>query len=74
MPLMRSLTWIRIYCRKVLLFHISMIIIVSGYTLAMYSSMGNLDQMELVPTSLCEKPSLSSPEESVPDLRDLVFM
>ena len=47
-----------------------MIIIVSGYNLARYSSMENPDRMEWVTTSLCEDPSLYSPKESVPALSD----
>ena len=74
MPLMRSLTWIRIYRRKALLAHCPMIMIVSGYTLDRYSSMENPDQMEWGPTYLCENPSLSFTKESVPDLSDLVVM
>ena len=34
MPLLRSLTWMRIYRRKALLDQCPMIMIVSGYTLA----------------------------------------
>ena len=63
-----------IYRRKALLAHRPMIIIVSGYTLAIESSMENPDQMEWVPTSLCENPRLSLPKESVPVLRDLVLI
>ena len=74
MPLLRSLTWMQIYHRKELLDHRPGIMIVFGYTLAIYSSMENPDQMEWVPTSLFENPSLSLPKESVPDLRDLVVM
>ena len=74
MPLLRSLTWMQIYRRKELLAHQPMIMIVSRYTLARYSSMANPDLMECVPLSLCENPSLYSPKENVPDLRDLVVM
>ena len=42
-----------IYCRKALLAHCTMIIIVSGYTLAIYISMEIPDQIEWVHTSLC---------------------
>ena len=74
MPLLRSLTWIRIYRRKALLSHRPMIMIVSGYTLVRYSSMANPDRMEWVPTYLCENPSLSSPKESVPALSEFVVV
>ena len=74
LPLLRLLTWMRIYRRNVLLAHRPMIVIVSGYTLARYSSMENPYHMEWVPTSLCENPSLSSPKESVPTLSDLVVI
>ena len=36
--------------------------------------MANTEQMEWVPTSLCDNPSISLPKESVPDLRYLVVM
>ena len=74
MPLLISLTWIRIYRRKALLEQHPMIMIVSGYTLARLISMANLDDMEWVPTSLCENPSLSSPKESVPALSEFVVI
>ena len=74
MPLLRSLTWMRIYCRKALLAHRPMIMIVFGYTLARYSSMKNPERMEWVPNYLCVNPSISSPKESVPDLSDLVVI
>ena len=70
MPLLRSLTWMRIYLRKALLAHRPMIMIVSAYTLAREISMENPDRMDWVPTSLCENNSLSLPKESVPDLSE----
>ena len=73
-PLLRSLIWMRIYRRKALLAQRPMIMIVSGYILARYSSIANPDRMEWVPTSLCENPSISSPEESVPDLSEFVVI
>ena len=36
--------------------------------------MANSDQIEWVPTSLCENPSLSSPKESVPALSEFVVI
>ena len=74
MPLLMSLTWMRIYRRKALLAQRPMIVFVSGYTLARYSSLANPDRMEWVPTSLCENPSISSPKESVPALSEYVFI
>ena len=74
MPLLRSLTWMRIYLRKALLAYRPMIMIVSGYTLARYSSMANPDRMEWIPTSLCENVILSLTKESVPDLSELVVI
>ena len=68
MPLLRLLTWMRIYRSKALLAQRTIIMIVSGYTLARYSSMANPDRVEWVPTSLCDNPSLYSPNESVPSL------
>ena len=56
------------YRSKSLLYHLPMIMIVSGYTLARKSSTENPDQSEWVPTSLRENPRSSSPKESVPDL------
>ena len=73
-PLMRLMTWMRIYSRKVLLDHFPIIIVVSGYTLARKFSMENPDQIEWVLTSLCENPNLSLPKESLPDLRWLVVV
>ena len=64
----------RIYHKKALLAHSPMIMIFYGYTLAIYSSMANPDQMEWVPTSLCENISLYLPKYSVPDLRYLVVI
>ena len=74
MPLMMSLTWMRIYNSKALLAHRLMIMIVSGYTLARYSSMANPDWMEWVHISLCDNPSLYLSMESVAALSDLVFI
>ena len=74
MPLLMSLNWMRIYRRKALLAQRPMIMIVSVYTLARYSSMAKPDRMEWVPTSLCENPSLSSPKESVPALSEFDFI
>ena len=74
MPLLMSLTYIRIHRRKVLLAQCPMIMIVSGYTLARKSSMANPDRMEWVPTSLCENTSLSSSKESVPALSEFVVI
>ena len=74
MPLLRSLNWMQIYRKKALLAQRTMIMIVSGYTLARYISMANPDRMEWVPTYLCENPSLSSPKESVPALSDFVVI
>ena len=74
MPLLWSLTWMRIYRRKVLIAQRPMIMIVYGYILARYSSMTKPDNMELVPTSLCENPSLYSPKESVPALSEFVVL
>ena len=68
MPLLRLLTWMRIYRSKALLAQRTIIMIVSGYTLARYSSMANPDRVEWVSTSLCDNPSLYSPNESVPSL------
>ena len=51
MPLLMSLTWMRIYHRKALLSHCPMIMIVSGYILFRYSSMANPELMKWVPTS-----------------------
>ena len=72
MTLMRFMACMRIYCRKALLDHHDMIIIVSGYTFDRKSSMENPDQREWVTTSLCENPIIYYPKESVPDLRYLV--
>ena len=74
MPLLMSLTWMWIYCRKALLAQRPMIMIVYGYTLDRWSSMANPDRMEWVPTSFCENPSLSSPKESVPALSEFVVI
>ena len=74
MPLLRFMTWMHIYRRKAFLFHFPMIIIVSGYALARKSFTVNTNQRECVPTSFCENTSLSSPNESVPNLRDLVVI
>ena len=74
MPLLRSLTCMRIYYRKVLLVHRPMIMIVSGYNLDRKSSMSNPDGRKWMPTSLYENTSLSSPKESMPNLRDLVVI
>ena len=74
MPLLRSLTWMRIYRRKALLAQRPIIMIVSGYTLSIKISMANPDRMEWVPISLCENPSLSSPKESVPVLSEFVVI
>ena len=74
MPLLRSLTWMRIYGRKSLLAQRPMIMIFSGYTLSIYSSIENPDHMEGVPTYLCENTSLSSPKESVPALSEFVVI
>ena len=71
MPLLRSLTSMWIYLRKALLSHRPIIIIVYGYTWVRNSSMENPDQMEWLPTSLCENPSLYLPKEGVTDLRYL---
>ena len=73
-PLLRLLIWMHIYLREALLAHLPMIMIVSEYTLARYSSIENPDLMEWVPNSLCENPILYFPTEIVPDLSDLVFM
>ena len=73
-PLLISLTWMRIYRRKALLYYCPMIIIVYGYTLARETSMSNHDQMEWVPTFFCENTSLSLPKERVTDLRDMVVI
>ena len=64
MPLLRLLTWMRIYRRKALLDHRTMIMIFSGYTLDINISMAKPDQREWVPIYLCENPSLSLPKES----------
>ena len=74
MTLLMSLTWMRIYRRKALLAQRPVIMIVSGYTLARYSSMENPDCMEWVPTSSCENPSLYSPKESVPAHSEFVVI
>ena len=74
MPLLRYLTCMQIYHRKAFLYHLPIIIIVSGYTLDRKSSTENPDQREWVPTSLCENPSLSLPKERVTDLRYLVVI
>ena len=74
MPLLSSLTWMRIYRRKALLAHRPMIIIVSGCNFARYSSMANPDWMEWVPTTLCENSNISLPNKSVPALSDLVVI
>ena len=74
MSLLRSLNWMQIYCRYVLLAHRPMIMSFSGCTLARYSSMANPDRMEWVLTSLCENPSISLSKESVPDLSEVVVI
>ena len=51
-----------------------MITIVSGYTLARKSSMKDPEQIEWVPTSLCENMRYSSLKESIPDLIFLVVI
>ena len=71
MPFLRLLNWMWICHRKKMLEHRSMIIFVSGYTLARKSSMENPDRREWVPTSLCENPRLSFPKDNVPYLSDL---
>ena len=71
-PLLRLMTWMRIYQRKVLLAHRPIIMIVYGY--GRNSFMEHPDQREWVPTSLCKNPSIYSPKQSVPDLRDLVVI
>ena len=74
MPLLRLLTWIRMYRRKAFLDYHPTIMIVSGYTLARKSSTAKPDRSEWVPNSLWEDPRRSSPKESVPDLSDLVVI
>ena len=74
MPLLRLLTWMWIYHRKAFLDHCFIIMIVSGYTLAIKSSLVNPEQREWVSTSLCENIIFNFPKESVPDHRYLVVI
>ena len=74
MPLLRSLTWIRMYQRKELLDHRPIIMIVSRYTLARKTAVAKPYQSDWVTTSLWENPRCSSPKVSVPDLSDLVVI
>ena len=73
-PLLSSLTWMRIYRKKALLARHPMIMMVPRYTLARYSSMENPEHIAWVPTSFCDNPSLSLPNESVPALSEFVVI
>ena len=54
--------------------HRPVIMIVSRYNLATKSSMVNPYCSEWGPNSLCDNPRRSSPNESVSDLRYLIFI
>ena len=51
-----------------------MIMIFSAYSLARKIFMEKPYQVEWVPTSMCENPIRSSPKESVPDIRNFIFV
>ena len=62
MPLLRFLTWMRIYHRKALLAHRLMIMIIFEYKFSINISIVNPEQREWVHTSLFENSRLSSPK------------
>ena len=68
MNLFWSLTCIRVQQRKLLMDHLPMVVIVSGYTQARKSFTEKPDWREWGTISLCENTIRSSPKEIYPDL------
>ena len=74
MTLLRFMTWILIYLRNALLYHLPVIIFVYWYTLVRKISMSNTYRREWVPIYLCKKERCSSLKGGVPDLINLIVI
>ena len=74
MPLLLLMNWILMYLSNILMYHLLIILIVSGYTRSMKISMENPYWREWMPTSLCENSRRYYPKEIIPELIDLIVI